>query len=111
MKRYEKYGRKAGWIVKDMENMEANWEKIWKIRKNSEKIKIWKIWKKFNWIFKWYGKYGRKVSWNVKWYGKYGRKISWIVKRYEKYGRKVGWIVKILKIWKKLGKDMENTEE
>jgi hypothetical protein len=50
VKRYEKYGRKVGWIVKwyakygrklwnDMENMEENSEKIGK---------IWKIWKKSN---------------------------------------------------------------
>jgi hypothetical protein len=52
----------------DMENMEENREKIWKIRKknklNSEKV--WKIW-----------------------YGQYGTKASWIVKRYETNGRKL----------------------
>jgi hypothetical protein len=43
----------------DIENMEENSEKIWKIQKK---------------IVKRYGKYGRKVSWIVIGFGKYGRK-------------------------------------
>ena len=64
---------------KDMENMEENRKKIWKIGKK---------------IVKRYVKYGRKVSWNLKWYGEYGKNASRIVKKYEKYGRNPSWIVK-----------------
>ena len=60
MKKYGKYGRKVGWIVKWYGNMEERQVEKWKI----------------------YRKYGGKVSWIVKRYGQYGRKGSWIVKRY-----------------------------
>jgi hypothetical protein len=48
-------------LGKDMENMDENSEKIWKIWKKSKlnSEKIWKIWKK---IVKRYGKYGIKVG-------------------------------------------------
>ena len=44
----------------DMENMEENWEMIWK------------IWKK---IVKWYENYKRKAGWKVKRFGTYRRKL------------------------------------
>ena len=73
MKRYEKYGRKASWIVKrygkygrkdrtDMKNTEEVNEKIGKIQTkgklNSEMM--WKIWKENKLKVKCYGKYGKK---------------------------------------------------
>ena len=80
-----------------MENMEENWEMIWKIRKK---------------IVKWSGKYRRKASWIVKRYGQCGRKVGWIVKWYGKYGIKVSWNVKWSgKYGRKLWNDMENIEE
>ena len=57
MKRYGKYGRKVGWIVK--------W--YGKYRRNASGI------------MKIYGKYGRKVSWKVKRYGNYGRNVLKII--------------------------------
>jgi hypothetical protein len=93
-----------------MENIEENFEKIWKLWKK-DKLNSEKIWKMRKKIVKWYGKYG----WNVKWYAKYGRKVRWKVKRYGKYGGKVSWIVKR---YGKFGKrqvewwnDMENMED
>jgi hypothetical protein len=53
-------------LWKDMENRKK------KSKLNSEKI--WKMWKKVDWI--------------VKWYGKHGRTKGRIVIRYEKYGKK-----------------------
>ena len=53
MKRYEKYGRRVGWIVKwyDLENMEEKSDEKWKdMEKNGKKASC---------IVKWYGKYGR----------------------------------------------------
>ena len=53
VKRYEKYGRKVGWIVK--------WYGIYG--------------RKVGWIVKRHGKYGRNSSRIVKRFGKYGRKL------------------------------------
>jgi hypothetical protein len=59
---YEKYGRKASWIV----------------------IRYGQYGRKASWIVKRYGKYGRKPSWIVKRYVKCGRKVGWNVKWYGK---------------------------
>jgi hypothetical protein len=34
VKRYEKYGRKVGWIVYDMKNMEEKWVEMWNDMEN-----------------------------------------------------------------------------
>ena len=68
--RYGKWGRKVGWIVKDMEKCgrKASWiVKRYGQYGRKDKLNSEKIWKnkeeKYGWIVKWYGKYGRKVSW------------------------------------------------
>ena len=74
MKRYEKYGRKVGWIMYDINNMEENSEKIWKLWKK-DKLNSEKIWKMQKKIVKRYGNYERKISWIVKRFGKYRTKL------------------------------------
>jgi hypothetical protein len=55
VKRYEKYGRKVGWIVNDMGNMKHG--------------------RKESWIFIRFGEHGRNPCWIVKRFRKYARKL------------------------------------
>jgi hypothetical protein len=88
VKRYDKYGRKVGWIVKryGQYGRKASWIVIRYISFHistclSSLLSISyhystyfsSIWRKVSRIVIRYGQQGRKASWNVKWYEKYGR--------------------------------------
>jgi hypothetical protein len=110
VKRYEKYGRKVGWIVKwyGIYGMKVGWTYFrylftiqltflpyFPILSTIQPTFLPYFLNHFTIQLTLYGKYRRKL-WkdlenteeNCEKIGKIWKKVGWIVKRYEKYGRK-----------------------